>query len=415
MLADSEESVESDEDFYFVDDNKNQSPKGKKLPNSKTGNHRVKAIVQGLEEVSQANGEELRPAGDSEDFSITKPDDFARIMSTFDGFHHDGAQKSKEKDRKSVRSYKNKLFDAAHAAENKPIALKSSNDFEMQKQNGEKPAEINTQSEAMNSRAKSDLNNEGYEQVDAESSKISSASTNCCTENLGDFVSGLNSGAGSCDSVENKTTSKVPTLTSDAEGSNSDASKTPMKDKQTVGDNETPEEKNDLSNTEQNPDYINQEMLSAITQPSSVEETESTDMKSSAVNSSKVGTSSKIIHEKTDSKAASSQDSSKSSTSSKTLEKSQDTYITVLPNSRERSTGENDSKSDSDVGTEEEFDGVPDNRFNKTGKSRGKCLSYLVVSSGEGHVDLRLKVKSKQDLKKDAQSMFLIWRVNSKI
>jgi hypothetical protein len=119
---------------------------------------------------------------------------------------------------------------------------------------------------------------------------------------------------------------------------------------------------------------------------------------------------------KRENELTSSEDSPNSSTSLKPLGKSQETYITVLPGTLEQSDGKSAKNSNnSTMEGEFECDSYSTSMSNKTGKSRGKCLSYLVVSGGKGHVDLRLRVNSKQDLKKDTQSMFLIWRVNSKI
>lgn len=68
----------------------------------------MKVTVKGPEELNlDSEITELSSNGNSQEFSITKPGDFARMMPTFDGFSQDNYQES---DRKSVRSYKNKLF-----------------------------------------------------------------------------------------------------------------------------------------------------------------------------------------------------------------------------------------------------------------------------------------------------------------
>ena len=52
--------------------------------------------------------------------------------------------------------------------------------------------------------------------------------------------------------------------------------------------------------------------------------------------------------------------------------------------------------------------------MNQSTKRNPRTMSYVVVSAGEGHVDLRMKLKSKSEIKKDFQTKLLIWRVNNK-
>ena len=427
MLADSEESVESDEDFYFVDDNKIPSPKKKKLPNSsvKPGSQRLKVTVKGPEQASlDSEISELPSNGNSEDFSITKHDDFARMMTTFDGFNQDNSQKNKGNDRKSVRSYKNKLFAATHA-EDSEKEERSSDIVEVPKSDGNKSPGTNALSGIGDSGAKSDVPTKEYKRTDdskdngtASSSSIDSSSdsksrTNQNSDAGRSVMSEENTGT-----IENKITANISTVTFNERTNNGDVAKKHIKgtDEQNIYENIPVEKKKDSRRTSED---VSQKNPSSLTQtelnPSSLKIPENSEIASSSGNSSEVNTRSEAKQQrKKDNDLTSSQHSQNSSTSSKPLEKPQETYVTVLPGTLEQSDG-NNTKSSNDGTMDGELGSESDSRFNKTGKSRGRCLSYLVVSGGEGHVDLRLKVKSKQDLKKDAQSMFLIWRVNSKI
>jgi hypothetical protein len=427
MLADSEESVESDEDFYFVDDNKIPSPKKKKLPNSsvKPGSQRLKVTVKGPEQASlDSEISELPSNGNSEDFSVTKHDDFARMMTTFDGFNQDNSQKNKGNDRKSVHSYKNKLFAATHA-EDSEKEERSSDIVEVPKSDGNKTPGTNALSSIGDSGAKSDVPTKEYKRTDdskdngtASSSSIDSSSdsksrTNQNSDAGRSVMSEENTGT-----IENKITTNISTVTSNERTNNGDVAETHIKgtDEQNIYENIPVEKKKDSRRTSED---VGQKNPSSLTQtelnPSSLKIPENSEIASSSRNSSEVNTRSEANQQrKKDNDLTSSQHSQNSSTSSKPLEKPQETYVTVLPGTLEQSDG-NNTKSSNDGTMDGELGSESDSRFNKTGKSRGRCLSYLVVSGGEGHVDLRLKVKSKQDLKKDAQSMFLIWRVNSKI
>jgi hypothetical protein len=413
MLADSEESVESDEEFYFVDDNRTPSPKKKNLASSsmnKSGVQRLKVTVKGAEQAS-LNSEfrsELPSNGNSEDFNVSKPDDFARMMATFDGFSPDDSQKNI----KSVRSYKNKLFTVTHPEVNEREE-RSSDCVEVTKLEGNTNTGTNAPSGVGDSEAKPDIpnkeNNEtgGNKDDTIASTSLTDSSANDSSDSKS--VTNENSDAGkslvseeSTGSMKNKITVSKSTVSSNGKADNNDELKNLMKDtdKQNIDKNMLVEGKKDLANA-------SQKDLSTVTQtelkPSSLEEPENAEIASSAINTSAVNRSSEGNQKpERNNELTISQDSPNSSTSSNTLEK--DTYITVLPR-----TGDTKDSSDGTMGSD------PDSRFSKTGKTHSKCLSYIVVSGGEGQVDLRLKVKSKQDLKKDAQSMFLIWRVNSKI
>ena len=375
MLADSEESVESDEDFYFVDDNKFPSPKKKKAsrPNAKSGSQNLKVTVKGPEEASVPSEVTGPPSGngDSDDFKITKPDDFARMMATFDGFNQNSSSK--------VRSYKNRLFEAAHP-EDVDKEVRNSGMTEVPKLNDKTPG-TNAPSNIGDAGGKLGATKEPDEDVNVDTAPADSCPDGISSGLKHHFDSGKsNSSGGSTETLENRIYVNISTVMTNGGGEEINADdKSPEDSTDARG-----EEKKDLSETNKSLEDVG--------------DTELDTGKQRKQKSKKTGTSSRKNGK------SSSQESSKSSSPSKSPEKSQDTYITVLPGPVERpdeSHTKNSSESDSHVG--------------KTGISRSKCLSYLVVSAGEGHADFRLKVKSKQDLKKDAQSMFLIWRVNSKV
>ncbi|XP_028393892.1 rho guanine nucleotide exchange factor 10-like isoform X2 [Dendronephthya gigantea] len=381
MLADSEESVESDEDFYFVDDNKFPSPKKKKgtRPNARLGSQKLKVSVKGPEEASVSSEVAAEPAsenGDSDDFNITKPDDFARMMATFGGFNQNRSS--------TVRSYKNKLFDATHPEDR---------DREVAKLDGDKMPETNAAPDIGDVGEKTGVSKEHDEGANVDDT----APVDSCSQ---DISSGLthrsdsgksNSSSGSTASLENRIYVNISTVMTNGDKEE----EINAYEKSEAGSTDTHrEEEKDLSGTKQSTEDVRHTDLGA---------SEPGEQKSRSLKKAK-----KTRTSSRKNKNSSSQESSKSSSPSKSLERSQETYITVLPDPKNGSDG-NDTKASS------ETDSQTDSQIGKTEISRSKCLSYLVVSAGEGHADLRLKVKSKQELKKDAQSMFLIWRVNSKV
>lgn len=407
MLADSDESVESDEEFYFVDDNKNQSPDKKKL--SKTAPRRLKAVMKGPEQVSLNSANSVTElSSNPEEFGIAKPDEFAKMMATFDGFNQDSSQENKEKDRQSVRSYRNKLFLATREKGEKnsdtaeiPILGGNGTSGKHAEHTSEVKSDVPSESEKHTGESKDD-------------SMGSMSTSDSCANGSSGLLSEINQQLRSAENTENdehKIYVNISVATSNEWANNNDVLKKSIKDEdeQILDEDILEEEKRGLTNASQGPNDTSQIENQSIPtqtelQPSSLNETENAKAPSGA-------------HQQpnSDKERNSNQDSQNSSSLSKSLERSQETYITVLPGTLEKPDG-NDSKSSDEVTMVDELENHIDSQFNKAGKTRkGKCLSYLVVSGGEGQVDLRLKVKSKQNLKKDAQSMFLIWRVNSKI
>ena len=475
MLADSDESVESDEDFYFVDDNKNQSPYKKKSSSDlpKPAPRRLKAVMKGPEQVSlnsattelqSSDNSIVESSSNPEEVRITKPDDFAKMMATFDGFNQDSSQEDKEKDEQSVRSYRNKLFLATREGTERNS---DSVDVPMLVENGTsgKPA----LSDIGDGEVQSDVpTDSGKHTGESKDDRVVSLSTlDSCTSDSSDLLSEINQQKTdeNTENEEHKIYVNLPIATSN----NNDVIKKSIKDKdeQIVDDNILEEEKKSLTTTSQKENQSltttsqkeNQSLTStsqkenqSLTTTSQKEnqsltstsqkENQSLTTTNQKENQSLTTTSQKenqsiptqtepqlsslneTENAKTSSEARqqlnsdketnSNQDYQNSSSVSKSLERSQERYITVLPTTLEKSDGYDGKKSDQ-VTMVDDLENDTDSRFDKAGKTRGKCLSYLVVSGGEGHVDLRLRVKSKQDLKKDAQSMFLIWRVNSKI
>ena len=412
MLADSDESVESDEDFYFVDDNKNQSPYKKKSSSDlpKPAPRRLKAVMKGPEQVSlNSAATELQSTDNSivesssnpEEVRITKPDDFAKMMATFDGFNQDSSQEDKEKDEQSVRSYTNKLFLATREGTERNS---DSVDVPMLVENGTsgKPA----LSDIGDGEVQSDVpTDSGKHTGESKDDRVGSLSTlDSCTNDSSDLLSEINQQKTdeNTESEEHKIYVNIPIATSN----NNDVIKKSIKDKdeQIVDDNILEEGKKGLTTTSQKENQSiptqTEPQLSSLNENIKTENAKTSSEARQQLNSDK--------------ETSSNQDYQNSSSVSKSLERSQETYITVLPTTLEKSDG-NDGKKSDQVTMVDDLENDTDSRFDKAGKTRGKCLSYLVVSGGEGHVDLRLRVKSKQDLKKDAQSMFLIWRVNSKI
>ena len=412
MLADSDESVESDEDFYFVDDNKNQSPYKKKSSSDlpKPAPRRLKAVMKGPEQVSLNSAATELPSTDNsivesssnpEKVRITKPDDFAKMMATFDGFNQDSSQEDKEKDEQSVRSYTNKLFLATREGTERNS---DSVDVPMLVENGTsgKPA----LSDIGDGEVQSDVpTDSGKHTGESKDDRVGSLSTlDSCTNDSSDLLSEINQQKTdeNTESEEHKIYVNIPIATSN----NNDVIKKSIKDKdeQIVDDNILEEGNKSLATTSQKENQSiptqTEPQLSSLNENIETENAKTSSEARQQLNSDK--------------ETNSNQDYQNSSSVSKSLERSQETYITVLPTTLEKSDG-NDGKKSDQVTMVDDLENDTDSRFDKAGKTRGKCLSYLVVSGGEGHVDLRLRVKSKQDLKKDAQSMFLIWRVNSKI
>ena len=508
MLADSDESVESDEDFYFVDDNKNQSPYKKKSSSDlpKPAPRRLKAVMKGPEQVSlnsattelqSSDNSIVESSSNPEEVRITKADDFAKMMATFDGFNQDSSQEDKEKDEQSVRSYRNKLFLATREGTERNS---DSVDVPMLVENGTsgKPA----LSDIGDGEVQSDVpTDSGKHTGESKDDRVGSLSTlDSCASDSSDLLSEINQQKTdeNTENEEHKIYVNLPIATSN----NHDVVKKSIKDKdeQIVDDNILEEEKKSLTTTGQKENQsltttsqkenqsltttsqkenqsltttsqkenqsltttsqkenqslttTSQKENQSLTTTSQKEnqsltttsqkENQSLTTTSQKENQSLTTTSQKenqsiptqtepqlsslneTENAKTSSEARqqlnsdketnSNQDYQNSSSVSKSSERSQETYITVLPTTLEKSDG-NDGKKSDQVTMVDDLENDTDSRFDKAGKTRGKCLSYLVVSGGEGHVDLRLRVKSKQDLKKDAQSMFLIWRVNSKI
>ena len=411
MLADSDESVESDEEFYFVDDNKNQSPK-KKKSQAKIAKppRRFKAVMKGPEQVSlnseiteiQSNGNPMAESSLSnpEEFGITKPDDFAKMMATFDGFNQDNSYENKEKDEHSVRAYRNKLFLATREgtekkleASEKPM-LADNETSEIGALSGIGDNEVKSDTPGQSGKHTAESNDDGTTTNDSSDSltEINQQTTAETTEN-----------------EEHRIYVNISAVMSNEWANNSDVSKKSIKenDVQTPDESSLEQGKKDLTKSTQMSDDSNKKSQNNPTQTelqlNSLNETGNTKTPFEAC---------KQLN--SDNESISNPDYQNSSTVSKSLERSQETYITVLPSASEKLDG-NESKISDDAKIVDDLENDPDSRFSKTGKTRGKCLSYLVVSGGEGHVDLRLKVKSKQDIKKDSQSMFLIWRVNSNL
>ena len=420
MLADSDESVESDEDFYFVDDNKNQSPYKKKSSSDlpKPAPRRLKAVMKGPEQVSlnsattelqSSDNSIVESSSNPEEVRITKPDDFANMMATFDGFNQDNSQEDKEKDEQSVRSYRNKLFLATREGTERNS---DSVDVPMLVENGTsgKPA----LSDIGDGEVQSDVpTDSGKHTGESKDDRVGSLSTlDSCTSDSSDLLSEINQQKTdeNTENEEHKICVNLPIATSN----NNDVIKKSIKDKdeQIVDDNILEEEKKSLTTTSQKE---NQSLTTTSQKENQNIPTQTEPQLSSLNETENTKTSSEARQQlNSDKETNSNQDYQNSSSVSKSLERSQETYITVLPTTLGKSDG-NDGKKSDQVTMVDDLENDTDSRFDKAGKTRGKCLSYLVVSGGEGHVDLRLRVKSKQDLKKDAQSMFLIWRVNSKI
>lgn len=393
MLADSEESVESDEEFYFVDDNQIPTPKKNKLRSSG-----VKVAVKGPEE---ATPESEIPSNDfAEDFNITQPDDFARMMTTFDGFDEKNeTSKDKENDGKRLRSYKNKLFAATHGGDGY-VTEKISERIEIP---GSTPPSAIGDSDTRQTGGTKDRN------VTTVSDSGNSQNSDAMPSDASRRDNGL---------VENYGTKNSSSVTSNHQLLDKDdivlkvTEECNLDNQNIVGD--MPADGNNvvIGDSSQNIEGPSQKANAVIHNGlnlSSLHERVSKDSPPSSTGASPINKRREVVHQPRRDESTSSGNPQNNSNTSETLEKPQETYVTVLPSTSEQP----DKTVSNDVNLESESD--QDRRFSKTGRSRGRCLSYVVFSGGEGHVDLRLRVKSKQDLKKDAQSMFLIWRVNSKI
>ena len=419
MLADSDESVESDEEFYFVDDNKNQSPKKKKpQANIAKPPRRFKAVMKGPEQVSlnseiteiQSNGNPMAESSLSnpEEFGITKPDDFAKMMATFDGFNQDNSYENKEKDEHSVRAYRNKLFLATREGTEKKLEasevlmLADNETSEKDALSGIGDNEVKSDTPGQSGKHTAESNDDGTTSLPSLTS-----STNDSSDSLTEI--NQQTTAETTENEEHRIYVNISAAMSNEWANNSDVSKKSIKenDAQTPDESSFEQGKKGLTKSTQMSDDSNKKSQNNPTQtelqPNSLNETGNTKTPFEAC---------KQLN--SDNESISNPDFANSSTVSKSLERSQETYITVLPSVSDKLDG-NESKISDDATIVEDLENDPDSRFSKTGKTRGKCLSYLVVSGGEGHVDLRLKVKSKQDIKKDSQSMFLIWRVNSNL
>ena len=422
MLADSEESVESDEEFYFVDDNKNPSPKKSKAASSsvKPLSQRMKVTVKGPEEPKlDSEMTESSPNGNSQEFSITKPGDFARMMATFDGFNQDGDGKN---DRKSVRSYKNRLFEATQVDGSEKG--KRSDMAEVPKcDNPNNTPGASALPGIADSESKPDIPAKSWKETNDNKNDTTASSVpsmDSGTNDASDSKSVTNQKADtgtSADSAQNsgstgnKTSADALTVSSDINANDMNKRSEPT-DKQNSDERIPAEEMKDIAaSASQTSENMNQKASSTNTQ------TDLKPLKGNNKNASSPRRNTPEVNTRPEANLelkGSNEDSPNSSTSLKPLAKSQETYLTVLPGTMEQSEGNSATNSKNST-LEGESESDSNNLFNKTGRSRAKCLSYLVVSGGEGHVDLRLRVKSKQDLKKDGQSMFLIWRVNSKM
>ena len=428
MLADSEESVESDEEFYFIDDNKNPSPKKNKLASSgvKPFSQRMKVTVKGPKE-ADSNSEitELSSNANSEEFSITQPGDFARMMTSFGGFSQDNSIELKERDGKSVRSYKNKLFEATQTKD----SLEERHP-DLPTSDGSNTPDTNALSGIVDNETKPNVPSTKYNESDGNKDDTFASSMPPVDSGTSDFNDVTNEKFDTeksveCDentgNVENEMTTDASTGSSSECVDDVDMDTTNQLEthKQNTDENILVEEKNDpaknTSQTSENGHKVSSTNTQTDLMPSSPQRSENKEKASSPRNTADVSTPPEAEQEpKRNNEPTSCEALPNSSTSSKPLGKSQETYVTVLPDTLKQ-LDENSTKISNDSSMERGLENDSGSMFSKTGKSSAKCLSYLVVSGGEGHVDLRLKVKSKQDLKKGAESMFLIWRVNSKI
>lgn len=365
MLADSEESVESDEEFYFVDDKNIQSTKEVKKPN--TNRKRVSPKLT-LPDKNTTEGISGTDDKDSENFTITKPNDFAKIMSSFDGFNNNLQTKDKSN---TVRSYTNRLF-----------SVSSGNQVENVKHHEESREDKN--SLIPKKPSNKNQNNDCEElNVIVGTDLASVPQPDVIYENL-----------------------KRDNLVVDYQ-------------------NERDASKNEISVDNLDNLVINDEVASNsfedhiyVNYPVRKDNPDCNKFLEKREIAQEDNGTSKLDKLKKDSQNSSSENAydeqRRQHIQSGGLNTEEVSYITVLSQSEKQSEGAS-SKNANDISMESEVRKEMENQLPNPRNSRRRCLSHLVVSVGEGHVDLRLKVKSKQEVKKVGPSIFLIWRVNGKV
>lgn len=451
-MADSDESVESDEDFFFVDDRKRDTKRTspeKKNSIINTGKFKVTLKKPGERGVKSESTKSEPRLGISDVDSI-KVNDFAVIMEAFDGFSSPAKDESLSaenvKDRKKVKSFKNRLFAATYPEDSKEdesgpeiamVPLPGNPDLSdtnippgqdtsweensLADDNNDKPDKSTRTDEMIEGNV---VSSEKHPVLDEET--IPRAQPTEDSETADSVVSGENT-------KSEKGTSLECDESSVAKGSNAQNSKLNLvngdtlcgqipssSEVQMAGIDEIPE--NGDFPTDVEPIYVNlprnnvskvsDDSPEKLSRENEVEKTALVDdngQQSASTPESSVEPTEPCKTPTPNENRVENEDGKTSPVSPVPGKSPQELYTVVLPNEQEPGPDAVKPKA-----TKDQVETGPESLVEPSTKSSPRCLSYLVISAGEGHVDLRMKLKSKNEIKKDMQTRLLIWRVNGK-